>query len=169
MHEALDSRQKIVVYSQYIAQLDIIQAYLQEQKIEFAALRGATVRRGEEIHRFHNDENCLVFVASLKAAGLGIDLTPASVVIHYDRWWNAAREDQATDRVHRIGQRRGVQVLKLLTEGTFEERIDALILRKAALMEEIVQSDEQDVVKQLDRHEILELFSDLKLSSGGLS
>lgn len=169
LHEALDSRQKIVVYSQYIAQLDIIQAYLQEQKIEFAALRGSTVKRGDEIHRFHEDENCLVFVASLKAAGLGIDLTPASVVIHYDRWWNAAREDQATDRVHRIGQRRGVQVLKLLTEGTFEERIDALILRKAALMEEIVQSDEQDVVKQLDRCEILELFSDLKLSTGGLS
>ena len=72
----------------------------------------------------------MVFSASLRASGLGIDLTGGSVVIHYDRWWNSAREDQATDRVHRIGQRRGVQVFKLITERTLEEKIDSIIAKK---------------------------------------
>jgi len=67
------------------------------------------------------------FLGSLKAGGVGIDLVSASVVIHYDRWWNAAKEDQATDRVHRIGQVRGVQVFKLVTLGTLEEKISAII------------------------------------------
>ncbi|MCB1148995.1 MAG: DEAD/DEAH box helicase, partial [Chlamydiia bacterium] len=113
LEETQEVGQKVVVFSQYLLQLDIIEKYLTERGIGFAGIRGATVRRDEEIKRFHSDPECKVFVASLQAAGLGIDLTPASVVIHYDRWWNAARENQATDRVHRIGQTRGVQVFKL--------------------------------------------------------
>ena len=80
-----------------------------------------------------NDDDCRVFLASLKAGGVGIDLTQASVVIHYDRWWNPAKEDQATDRVHRLGQTRGVQVFKLLTLNTIEERIDQILIEKGAL------------------------------------
>ena len=98
---------------------------------------------------------------SLQAAGLGIDLTAASVVIHYDRWWNQSRENQATDRVHRIGQKRGVQVFKLVTKGTIEEHIDALIAKKGRLMEEIVGVDDQEVIKTLDRHEIIALLQTL--------
>lgn len=158
LSEARDSRQKVVVFSQYLNMLDIIEDYLGEQGIGFATIRGSTLNRGEQIQRFNQDPNCEVFVASLQAAGLGVDLTAASVVIHYDRWWNAARENQATDRVHRIGQKRGVQVFKLVTKGTFEERIDALIFKKGKLMEEVVGIDDHQVVKHFSREEIKQLL-----------
>lgn len=162
--EVRGSGQKVVVFSQYLSQLDIIESYLQKKGIGYAGIRGATVKRGEEIKRFHEDPSCEVFVASLQAAGLGIDLTAASVVIHYDRWWNAARENQATDRVHRIGQERGVQVFKLVTRGTFEEKIHEMILRKGKLMEDIVGIDDQTLIKSLSRDDILELLQDVELS-----
>ena len=107
---------------------------------------------------FANDPLCEVFVASLKAAGLGIDLTKASVVIHFDRWWNAARENQATDRVHRFGQSRGVQVFKLVTKNSFEERIDQIIERKKTLMEQMIGVDDQDLIKTFTREEIFDLL-----------
>lgn len=161
LHEARDSGQKVVVFSQYLLQLDIIQAYLKEQNIGFAEIRGSTTNRGEEVKRFQNDPTCEVFIASLQAAGLGIDLTAASVVIHYDRWWNAAKENQATDRVHRIGQRRGVQVFKLVTKGTFEEKINLMIAAKGELMEDVVGADDHQLLKQLDRNQILDLLRDV--------
>ncbi len=138
--------------------LDIIEEYLRETGIGYATIRGATKDRAEQVHRFNHDPDCEVFVASLQAAGLGIDLTAGSVVIHYDRWWNAARENQATDRVHRIGQTRGVQVFKLVTKDTFEEKIDALIEKKGKLMEEVVGVDDHEIVKQFTRDEIIELL-----------
>lgn len=158
LNEARDSRQKVVVFTQYLGMLDIMEEYLNEQGIQFATIRGSTSNRGEQIHRFNNDPNCEVFIGSLQAAGLGVDLTAGSVVIHYDRWWNAARENQATDRVHRIGQTRGVQVFKLVTKNTLEERIDQIIFRKGRIMEEVVTADEHQVIKQLDRQEIMQLL-----------
>jgi SNF2 family DNA or RNA helicase len=83
----------------------------------------------------------------------------ASVVVHYDRWWNAAKEDQATDRVHRIGQRRGVQVFKLVTEGTLEEKISAIIERKRNLMDSIVKEDDPGLLKTFSREELIEMLS----------
>jgi SNF2 family DNA or RNA helicase len=83
----------------------------------------------------------------------------ASVVIHYDRWWNAAREDQATDRVHRIGQRRGVQVFKLVTEGTMEEKVSAIIERKRDLMDSIVLEDDPGLLKSFSREELMEMLA----------
>jgi len=94
----------------------------------------------------------------LKAGGSGIDLVGGSVVIHYDRWWNAAREDQATDRVHRIGQRRAVQVFKLVTEGTLEEKIAAIIERKRQLAGSVLQADDPHLAKVFTREEILDLL-----------
>lgn len=158
LREARESQQKVVVFSQYLGMMDIIETYLSEQKIGFASLRGATQNRREQLQLFNHDPNCEVFVGSLQAAGLGIDLTAGSVVIHYDRWWNAARENQATDRVHRIGQTRGVQVFKLVTKGTFEERIDAMIERKGKLMEEVVGVDDQHMLKTFSRNELIELL-----------
>jgi len=163
MDEVQESGLKVVVFSQYLSQLDIIENYLKKQNIGYAGIRGATVRRDEELKRFHEDPKCMVFVASLQAAGLGIDLTPASVVIHYDRWWNAARENQATDRVHRIGQMRGVQVFKFVTRGTFEEKIHQMIERKGRLMEEVVGVDDQALIKSLTREDIFELLQDVEL------
>lgn len=158
IEEAMESEQKVVVFSQYLAMLDIIELFLKKCGIGYAQIRGQTKNRGDEVGRFHNDPNCKVFLGSLQAAGLGIDLTPASIVIHYDRWWNAARENQATDRVHRIGQTRGVQVFKLLTRQTIEERIDTLISKKARLLEDVVFFDDHQIVKRLSRKEIISLL-----------
>jgi superfamily II DNA or RNA helicase len=158
LREARESQQKVVIFSQYLGMLDIIEEYLREQKIGFAALRGATQNRKEQLQLFNQNPECEVFVGSLQAAGLGIDLTAGSVVIHYDRWWNAARENQATDRVHRIGQTRGVQVFKLVTKGTFEEKIDAMIARKGQLMEDVVGVDDHNAIKTFSRDELIELL-----------
>src|SRR6185503_5658528 len=128
------------------------------QKIGFASIRGSTQNRKEQIKKFNHDPACEVFVGSLQAAGLGIDLTAGSVVIHYDRWWNAARENQATDRVHRIGQTRGVQVFKLVTKGTFEEKIDAMISAKGELMNSVVVPD-AGTFKRLTKNDLLGLLS----------
>ncbi len=161
VEEAIESEQKVVVFSQFLAMLDIIELFLKKRGVGYAQIRGQTKNRGDEISRFHNDPDCKIFLGSLQAAGLGIDLTPASVVIHYDRWWNAARENQATDRVHRIGQVRGVQVFKLLTKATIEERIDQLISQKATLLEDVVFFDDHQIVKRLSRHEIISLLEGL--------
>ncbi len=159
LQESLGSGQKVVVFSQYVKMLGLLERYLTDNQIKFATIKGTTRNRGEAIRRFNNDPDCMVFSASLRASGLGIDLTAASVVIHYDRWWNSAREDQATDRVHRIGQSRGVQVFKLLTENTLEEKIDVIISRKRKLMESVVKEDDQSMLKRFSREELIELVS----------
>ncbi len=158
LNEARESGQKVVVFSQFLKMLDIIEAYLDERSIGHAGIRGSTRDRQSEVHRFRDDPNCEVFVASLQAAGVGIDLVAASVVIHYDRWWNPAKENQATDRVHRIGQQRGVQVFKLIVKNTIEEHIDRLIQRKTKLLREAIGFDDQDTLKQFERSELIELL-----------
>lgn len=159
LEESLGSGQKVVVFSQYVKMLTLIESFLEDRGIEFATIKGHTRNRAESVRRFNNDADCMVFTASLRASGLGIDLTGGSVVIHYDRWWNSAREEQATDRVHRIGQRRGVQVFKLITEGTLEEKIDLIIGKKRRLMESVVKQDDQALLKHFSREELIELIS----------
>ncbi len=119
---------------------------------------GGAGERGALVDRFNTDPACRVFLGSLRAGGAGIDLVGGSVVIHYDRWWNAAREDQATDRVHRIGQRRAVQVIKLITEGTLEEKIAAIIERKRRALAEVIPADDPGLAKLFTREELLELL-----------
>ncbi len=159
LQETRDSGQKLVVFSQYLGMLTFIETYLKEKGIGFAAIRGSTHNRKEQLEKFKTDPQCEVFVASLQAVGVGVDLVSASVVIHYDRWWNPARENQATDRVHRIGQHRGVQVFKMVTKNTIEEYIHRLIERKIALTEGVLNFDEQDQIKSLSREEILEILT----------
>ena len=158
--ESLDSGQKVVIYSQFLGMIRIMESFLQGMKVGFVTLTGASRKRGEIISRFNEDPECRLYVGSLKAGGTGIDLVAASVVIHYDRWWNAAKEDQATDRVHRIGQRRGVQVFKLVTEGTLEEKISAMIEKKRNLMDSIVQEDDPALLKTFSRGDLLTMLSD---------
>ncbi|HHO74921.1 MAG TPA: DEAD/DEAH box helicase [Deltaproteobacteria bacterium] len=158
LSESLESGQKVVVYSQYLGMIDIISNHLEQSGIGHVALTGKSRNRGKLIEKFNNDENCRVFIGSLKAGGTGIDLVSASVVIHYDRWWNAAKEDQATDRVHRIGQRRGVQVFKLVTLGTLEEKISALIGRKRTLAQSIISEDDPGLLKTFTREELIDIL-----------
>lgn len=154
--EALGSGQKVVVFSQYLDMLAIIESYCRKKGIGFASIKGSTRDRNEQLRKFREDPNCSVFVASLLAAGVGIDLTVASIVIHYDRWWNPAKENQATDRVHRIGQNRGVQVFKFVTKNTIEEHIHDLIEKKKGLLESIIGAEDQ--ITYLSREELLEVF-----------
>jgi SNF2 family DNA or RNA helicase len=137
--------------------IKLITRYLTDQGIGHVELTGQTKDRGEVIKRFQTKPELKIFCGSLLAGGIGIDLTAASVVVHYDRWWNASKENQATDRVHRIGQNKNVQVLKLVTRGTLEEKIDKMIQGKQALFEKFMDRDEE-IFKTLSRQELIELL-----------
>ncbi|MEI8027469.1 MAG: DEAD/DEAH box helicase [Pseudomonadota bacterium] len=156
--ESLESNNKIVIFSQYVGMINIITKWLSQQKIGYESLTGQTKNRGQVIARFQTDPDKKIFVGSLLAGGIGIDLTAASVVIHYDRWWNASKENQATDRVHRIGQKKFVQVMKLVTRGTLEEKIDRLIASKQALFKNFLERDEE-LFKTMSRKDIIDLLS----------
>jgi SNF2 family DNA or RNA helicase len=154
----LENDMKIVVFSQFVKMIDIIVRFFEDRNIVIAGITGKTRNRVNQIDRFNNDPECKVFVGSLKAGGSGIDLIGGSVVIHYDRWWNAAKEDQATDRVHRIGQTRGVQVFKLVTEGTLEEKISEIIAKKKKLMHDVIADDDPGLLKSLSREDLIDLM-----------
>jgi SNF2 family DNA or RNA helicase len=158
LFETLDSGRKIVIFTQYLGMISMMERLLKDLGIGFVTLTGSSQDRGEIVRRFNEDQECRVFLGSLKAGGTGIDLVGGSTVLHYDRWWNAAREDQATDRVHRIGQKRAVQVFKLVTEGTLEEKISAIIERKRQLMNSVVQADDARLNKIFTREELIELL-----------
>ncbi|WP_158998870.1 DEAD/DEAH box helicase [Pigmentibacter ruber] len=157
LSEALESKQKVVVFSQYAKMVHKLSERLTMQGIKHVTLTGQSVNRGNIVKEFQENNDVKVFIGSLLAGGTGIDLTSASVVIHFDRWWNAAKENQATDRIHRIGQIRNVQVYKLVTKGTLEERIDEIISRKKIIFERFIEQDEE-VFKNLSREDLLQLL-----------
>jgi superfamily II DNA or RNA helicase len=159
LDECLGSNQKVVVFSQYLKMLDIVKLHCEKIGIGTALLTGKTVKRDALVQKFAQDSQCRVFICSLKAGGVGIDLTPASTVIHYDRWWNAAREDQATDRVHRFGQPRGVEVFKLVTKDSIEERIDTIIRRKRFLSNDVLTEDSPEEMKKFTREDLVEILT----------
>lgn len=157
LEKSLRSGHKVVVFSQYLNMLAWMERHLEKSGIGYVTLTGATTHRQTVLNRFATDPECRVFCCSLKAGGVGIDLTAAETVIHYDRWWNAARENQATDRVHRIGQLKNVQVFKLVTRGTIEDRIDAIIQRKADFMDSLIP-DAEGGLQLFTREELVELL-----------
>ena len=161
LKKSLAAGHKVVVFSQYLGMIELMERHLEGLGVGFTTLTGSSTERGAIVDRFNRDPDCRVFLGSLKAGGTGIDLVGGSVVIHYDRWWNAAREDQATDRVHRIGQRRAVQVMKLVTEGTLEEKIGALIDKKRRLADSVIAEDDPHLAKLFTRDELLALLAPL--------
>jgi superfamily II DNA or RNA helicase len=134
--EMLDEGRRILLFSQFTKMLGLIETEIQKLGIGYAKLTGQTRKRDEAIQTFRQGEVNL-FLISLKAGGVGLNLTEADTVIHYDPWWNPAVEHQATDRAHRIGQKKPVFVYKLVTEGTVEERILALQARKQGLADQV--------------------------------
>ncbi len=130
--ELLEEGRRILLFSQFTSMLGLIENELNALDIPYAKLTGQTRRRDEAIDTFRRGEVNL-FLISLKAGGVGLNLTEADTVIHYDPWWNPAAESQATDRAHRIGQEKPVFVYKLITEGTVEEKILALQAKKQQL------------------------------------
>ena len=132
---------KVLVFSQFTAMLDLIAAALDAAQIPYEMLTGETGDRSLPVQRFQRGEVPL-FLISLKAGGVGLNLTAADTVIHYDPWWNPAAENQATDRAHRLGQDKPVFVYKLIVAGSIEERIVALQEKKAALADSILSNRE---------------------------
>jgi SNF2 family DNA or RNA helicase len=132
--EMLAEGRRILLFSQFTSMLTLIEAELKKRQIPWVKLTGQSQKRDAVIEQFTSGQVPL-FLISLKAGGVGLNLPQADTVIHYDPWWNPAAETQATDRAHRIGQTQSVWVLKLVAQGTIEERILALQERKAALAE----------------------------------
>lgn len=150
-------KHRTVIFSQYTRMLNIIRNDLQQMRIPFEYLDGTSKNRMGVIKKFNEDENIPVFLVSLKAGGSGLNLVGADTVIHYDMWWNPAVENQATDRVHRIGQKRSVSAYKLVTLNSVEEKILELQNRKRELVQQVVACDEEAISK-LTWEEVLELL-----------
>ena len=159
LNDSLTAGYKVVVFSQYIQMIRIISLYLEEHNIQYALVQGKSQNRKEEIDRFSNDPNCRVFIGSLLAAGTGINLTAGNVVIMYDRWWNPAKENQALDRVHRIGQKNTVFIYKLVTEDTLEEHIHYLIEKKMRLLNQVTTTQDANILHVLNREDLITILS----------
>ena len=155
--ELLENRHKALVFSQFVGHLEILREYLDEKQIDYRYLDGSTPagERQVQVERFQKGEGNL-FLISLKAGGLGLNLTAASYVIHMDPWWNPAVEDQASDRAHRIGQQHPVTVYRLVTKGTIEEKIIALHRKKRDLADSLL--DGSDMSGKISAEELLRLI-----------
>ena len=134
----LSEGRRILLFSQFTGMLDLIEIALRERGISWLRLDGSSRNRTQLVERFQSGEAPL-FLISLKAGGVGLNLTAADTVIHYDPWWNPATEAQATDRAHRIGQTQPVFVYKLICTGTVEEKIQALQQRKGELARAVLE------------------------------
>ncbi|HSF55645.1 MAG TPA: DEAD/DEAH box helicase [Algoriphagus sp.] len=157
LQETISEDHKVLVFSQFVRHLSIVRQYLDEQNIPYAYLDGATRDRQKQVEKFQNDENVKVFLISLKAGGVGLNLTKAEYVFLLDPWWNPAVEAQAIDRAHRIGQENKVIIYKFITRGSVEEKIMALQDRKLALAGELI-SNEESFMKSLDNEDIRALL-----------
>lgn len=156
----VDSGEKVLVFTQFREMGDLLVRFIEERigKRPLFYHGGCTVKeRQEMVDRFQNNRSDKVFILSLKAAGTGLNLTAASHVIHYDLWWNPAVEAQATDRAYRIGQQKNVAVHRFITKGTFEERINDMIMHKKHLAEMTVATGESWIGK-LSNKELREIF-----------
>ena len=143
IQNALIDEHKVLLFSQFTSMLAIFKQRLTKMKIPYFEITGATpkAKRQELVKKFNQLAQPVVFLISLKAGGTGINLTSADVVIHYDPWWNIAAENQATDRAHRIGQKRNVHIYKVVAKNTIEEKIIVLQKRKQRLAEEVLTGD----------------------------
>ena len=139
--EAVDGGHRTLVFSQFTSMLDLIAPSLDEAGISWCRLDGSTKDRGAVVERFQSDASISVFLISLKAGGVGLNLTGADTVIHFDPWWNPAVEAQATDRAHRIGQQNVVTSIKLIARDTVEERVLEMQAKKKTLSMELFDSD----------------------------
>jgi SNF2 family DNA or RNA helicase len=157
LEEAIDGGHRVLVFSQFVSMLTLLKERLTADTIEFCYLDGATTNRGAVVERFQGNANIPVFLISLKAGGVGLTLTGADTVVHFDPWWNPAVEDQATDRAHRIGQTRVVTSYKLIARGTVEEKILALQQRKRAIIKATL-GGEESLTDNLTWEEIQGLF-----------
>lgn len=160
VQEAANGGHKMLLFSGYTSMFEIIEKELKQKNIKYFKLTGSTKveERIELVDEFNENPEIKVFLISLKAGGTGLNLTGADMVIHYDPWWNLSTENQATDRAYRIGQKNNVQVYKLITRNSIEEKIYELQQKKAQLVDNML-STKTSFVNKLSRDEIMNLFN----------
>ena len=148
------------MFSGYTSMFEFIEEELNKNNIKYFKLTGATKveERIDLVNKFNEDKDIKVFLISLKAGGTGLNLTGADMVIHYDPWWNSSAENQATDRAYRIGQKNNVQVYKLITENSIEEKIYELQQKKSELIENMLDT-ETTFINKLSKEDIINLFN----------
>jgi len=154
LETAISEDHKILVFSQFVKHLTLVRKYLDKKRIRYAYLDGATKDRQREVETFQSDPTLKLFLISLKAGGVGLNLTAADYVFILDPWWNPAVEAQAIDRAHRIGQEQTVFTYKFITKNTVEEKILTLQQAKRQLADELI-SNEEGFLKSLSREDIL--------------
>ena len=160
VQDCIASGHKVLIFSQFTSMLEILGRELKAKEIKFLTLTGATKTSDRlALTEQFNQDDTKVFLISLKAGGTGLNLTGADVVIHYDPWWNMSAQNQATDRAHRLGQDKTVQVFKLMVKNTIEERIQVLQEQKRDLTEAIVKEGETFISK-LSTEELSALFEE---------
>ena len=157
--EAISGGHKILLFSTYTEMFKIIERELEKENIQYFKLTGQTKtdQRVDMVDEFNKNKDIKVFLISLKAGGTGLNLTGADIVIHYDPWWNLSAENQATDRAYRIGQKNNVQVYKLITKNSIEEKIDNLQQKKEALIDDVLDT-KATFISKLTEDEIMDLF-----------
>lgn len=160
VENSISAGHKILIFSNFTSMLTVLQAKLSERNINTYLLVGDTKmdNRAELAENFNKNDNIKVFLISLKVGGTGLNLTSADIVIHYDPWWNFSAESQASDRVYRIGQKRKVQILKLITKDSVEEKILNLQLRKKDLFDRVF-SNEAEILEKLSLDDLISLLS----------
>lgn len=158
LDEAMDGGHRILVFSQFVSLLKLLRAELDQRKISCCYLDGSTQDRLAQCQRFNLTPSIPIFLISLKAGGTGLNLTGADMVIHLDPWWNPAVEDQATDRAHRIGQKRTVYSIKLIAEHTVEEKVLAMQQKKQLVIQATVGTSDESLIKKLSFDDIRSLI-----------
>lgn len=157
LENAIAEGHKVLVFSQYVKHLELVRQYLKTNKINYSYIDGSSTDRKEQVDRFNREANVKVFLISIKAGGLGLNLTEADYVFILDPWWNPAVEAQAVDRAHRIGQKKKVFTYKFITRNTVEEKILMLQQRKLRLTTELITTEES-FMKQLTKEDIEQML-----------
>jgi SNF2 family DNA or RNA helicase len=158
LENAIAEGHKVLVFSQFVKHLEIVKQFLKTSKIDFAYLDGSSMDRKEQVERFNREKTLKVFLISIKAGGLGLNLTQADYVFILDPWWNPAVEAQAIDRAHRIGQKNKVFTYKFITRNTVEEKILMLQQRKLRLTTDLITTEES-FMKQLTKEDIEQMLT----------
>jgi SNF2 family DNA or RNA helicase len=158
LEELIEGNHKVLIFSQFTSLLDLTKKILEEKKIKYSYLDGSTdvSKRKVIVDEFNNGKTD-IFLLSLKAGGTGLNLTTADTVIHLDPWWNPAVEEQASDRAHRIGQKKVVQVFKMITKDSIEEKIYDLQNKKKELIDSVIKEGEV-FISSLSEKEILDIL-----------
>ena len=158
VEEVYGDNHKILIFSQFIQMLKIVGNELDARKIPYFYLDGKTNNRGELVNDFQNKKEACVFLISLKAGGVGLNLTSADYVFIFDPWWNPAVEMQAIDRTHRIGQNKTVFAYRMISKGSVEEKIMQLKARKKHIADLVITA-EKSLIQELTREDLEFLFS----------